>query len=83
MDKCTAVLFTASCPEPKEQSLESRVFERLGLDVAEYWPTKLARPTVAPIAKALDVRSTDELAAFIKTKSKQMAVLVYTSSESV
>ena len=45
LDKCPTISFTASCPDPQEQSLERRIFDRLGLDVGEYWPSKLAKPT--------------------------------------
>ena len=82
MDKCTTVLFTASCPDPQSKSLESKIFDQLGLDVTDYWPSSLARPTVVHVTKVLDVQSTEELATFVSEKAKLMAVLVYTSKES-
>ena len=62
LDKCPTISFTASCPDLQEQSLERRIFDRLGLDVAEYWPSKLAKPTESRLLKVLDVRSAEELA---------------------
>ena len=79
LDKCPTICFTASCPDAQEESLERRIFTKLRLDISEYWPTKIAKPSDARVLKDLDAPTVDDLGAFIIDKAKQMAVLLYTS----